>query len=256
MKRSKVLRAAFVVTVVGAAMEGCSLTSTDPPTSGGDASCPMSAPMSGEACSLPEETTCSWGGVPCPPWGPSGPTGRCVGGRWSVFEVSCNPPRVSGDGGDVPTDEAPPQCPSSVPTQGASCDARLTGPCNYTGAPCPPFGGAPISASCTSTGWQVTEVSCNPPPDVPLDAVDATADVDATTDADASSAACPATAPAAGDPCARLDATPCSYTVPCPGNLPISIQVVCAHEVWQVVTGAACNPPLDAGVDGTVLNPG
>lgn len=251
MKRSKVLRAAFVVTVVGGAtMEGCSLTSTNPPTFGGGAPCPTSAPIRGEPCSLPEEISCPWEGPSCPPWGALHITGRCVGGQWRLFEDTCNPPGIWGDGGDVPTDEAPPQCPSSVPTQGASCDARLTGPCNYTGAPCPPFGGAPISASCTSTGWQVTEVSCNPPPDVPLDAVDASPD------ADASSAACPATAPAAGDPCARLDATPCSYTVPCPGNLPISIQVVCARAVWQVVTGAACNPPLDGGVDGGVLNPG
>jgi len=250
MKRSKALRAAFVVTAVGAAMEGCTSTFTNPPLVG-EALCPTSAPTLGEPCSLPEETSCTWAGPSCPPWGALETTGRCVGGQWSLSGGSCNPPGIWGDGGDVPTDEAPPQCPSSVPTQGASCDARLTGPCNYTGAPCPPFGGAPISATCTSTGWQVTEVSCNPPPpDVPLDAVDATADVDA------SSAACPATAPAAGDPCARVDTTPCSYTVPCLGNLPISIQVVCARAVWQVVTGAACNPPLDAGADGTVLNPG
>ncbi len=145
-------------------------------------------------------------------------------------------------------------CPTAVPEHGSVCTFPAGVMCSLPGPSCPPYN-ASYNFMCLEGRWQVSETTCNPPPPDVLDVstVDAT-DADAP-DGDASDAAggaCPMVGPAVGDACARTDPAPCSYTVPCPGNLPITLQFVCARDIWQSVSGAACNPPVDGGASGDV----
>lgn len=84
----------------------------------------------------------------------------CSSGQWQAGINTCNPPS--------------PMCPPAVPTQGQPC-APLTGiPCRYSvNTPC---GVLPVMAICSGTAWQVTQVSCNPPPPDAAPIVDASVD--------------------------------------------------------------------------------
>lgn len=186
--------------------------------------------------------------------------GCSSGGRSSDERVIVNPPFRDSEVLDDADDAAPdaPACPSTPPLGGEPCDPSRVSVCTWGGMPCPPYSPTDTTARCVSGRWQVSTLSCNPPPpspdggDVPegADASDVqdVADVADVTDA----TTCPMRTPTVGEACARTDPTPCAYTVPCPGNLPISVQFVCARELWQVVSGAACNPPVDGGPSGDV----
>lgn len=166
-----------------------------------------------------------------------------------IDNLPLNPP---GEGG-VTTDAS--NCPATPPLGGSPCDPSGVSVCTWDGMPCPPYNPTDTTARCVSGRWEVSMLSCNPPPPSP-DGGDAPEGADASDVQDVAdvtdATTCPMLAPTVGEACARTDPSPCAYTVPCPGNLPISVQFVCARALWQVVSGAACNPPVDGGPSGDV----
>jgi hypothetical protein len=112
--------------------------------------------------------------------------------------VACNPPL--------------PQCPDSVPAQGAACDTAPQG-CEYPGD------GACVERVIATCGsdftWSVEEVS--------------------------SCIQCPAEMPAGGTPCSLPPDQTCTYTVDT-GCGPMDAFMSCAEGVWQGGP-PTCNPP-------------
>lgn len=81
----------------GALLVGCTETETtyNPPAPG-DTVCPAARPTSGEPCQVTKECTYD----DC--YGTPSTQAKCVGGKWSVMETSCNPPPPdAGDAGDA-----------------------------------------------------------------------------------------------------------------------------------------------------------
>jgi hypothetical protein len=207
------LRRPFVVTVAtvagaiavpacGGSIEGVGgdqdtrLTGNPPPPE----ACPTAEPKKGEACRLPAGTECGYhdcGGVPAM-------TATCgADSRWDIMHVSCNPP---------PPPEA---CPTDKPLAGDFCNVDPAATCGYDDCD-----GAPsTTAVCTNYQWEITSLSCNPPPP-PED--------------------CPQAKPVAGDAC-NLDPTEACEYGDCMGTP--TITAMCKPDkTWQVLE-MSCNPP-------------
>ncbi len=187
MQHRRSLRASFVVTVaatVGALNAGCG-SEVKPITNPPFIECPSTPPTNGSACTA-SLGSCSYA---CASGG-SG-TASCLNGVWQSQITSCNPPAPdvpdpsdvvdASDASDVTAlpDTTPPVCPTTVPMRGSPCVAgTLPVMCNYGDC----LGSPTLFARCTSGAWDIAEVSCNPPPDVPL-VSDAPAVLDAGPDA-------------------------------------------------------------------------
>ncbi len=251
MQHRRSLRASFVVTVaatVGALNTGCSSEPqviTNPPL----IECPTWAPTHGSACTASLGScsyTCATGGEG---------TARCVNGVWESQIGTCNPPPPDvviidvADASDVttPPDAAPTMCPAAAPLRGSACTAGASAlTCNYGDC----FGSPTITARCVAGAWDLLEVSCNPPPDVPV-VTDATADAasDTASDTAADASPCPDAEPADGAVCTVPGAT-CMYGMcgPTGGRQTHASCDSTGH--WSNAT-LICNPPLvlDAGPD-------
>lgn len=124
--------------------------------SGGLASCPAVAPLSGTSCSTQQE------GLQCGVWRPCSaqPQVTCEGGIWRNTNPTCNPPP---SGCTWPEDD-----PSCYPLQTHVCP----GDPPPVGSACASPGTVCVEATCNDTGlvcgadgtWQENYMSCNPPP--------------------------------------------------------------------------------------------
>ncbi len=143
----RALRAPIVITVAGAGMiagtTGCQDENEliiNPPA----AECPASEPTS-EPCESGLE--CQYGDC----YGNPTTTAKCIDGRWSVAERSCNPPM--------------PQCPADAPIRETAC-GPIAQECTYGDC-----GGVPTTtARCVAGTWEISSRSCNPPiPECPTE---------------------------------------------------------------------------------------
>lgn len=254
MQHRRSLRASFVVTVaaaVGALNTGCS-SEPQPITNPPLIECPSAPPTHGSACTA-SLGSCSYS---CTSGGQG--TASCPNGVWESQIGTCNPPPPDvvvdvADASDVttPPDATPTMCPAAAPVRGSACTAGTTAlTCNYGDC----FGSPTIMARCTAGAWDLLEVSCNPPPDVPM-VTDATADAasdaanDTTSDSAADASRCPDAEPADGAACASPGVT-CMYGM-CGPTGGRQTQASCdSTGRWSTAT-LICNPPLvlDAGPD-------
>ncbi len=153
MTHRKTLRRAFVTVAAAAAIGGgCSTTvKTDDLCTHGDpgcdAPCPQASPIEGTFCQQ-DGQYCYFGGDDCDEL-----QAHCDAGVWETERVvsSCNPP---------PPDD--PECPDTLPTQGASCESW--GSSYVCDGYVDPFCQIPVSATCEGGTWFVDQVACNPPP--------------------------------------------------------------------------------------------
>lgn len=192
-KKRKAPRASFVITVTAAAsaltlaaLPGCGST-----VSG---SCPEAEPSYGSSCGEAGQS-CTYGDDGC-----GNPIEyACEDGAWGYGDSvsTCNPP-------------PPPLCPDTIPSYGAACDV-VGSLCEYADS-C----GLTSSATCSSDlTWEVTHVSCNPPP-------------------------CPPEAPVPGTACVQPWGE-CIYTVD-DGCGTTEAQAECVNGLWQFSV-PICNPP-------------
>jgi hypothetical protein len=206
------LRRPFVVTVAaGAAVAAAAcggrmdepnaqretdLVSVNPPP---PADCPEAEPAQGDVCGLPSGTECGYRDC----MGYPSLTATCgADGTWAFMEVSCNPP------------PPPEDCPETEPKDGDFCNVDPSETCGYRDC-----GDAPsLTAVCNNYTWEVTALSCNPPP--PPEA-------------------CPAAEPKAGDFCNVDPTETCGYR-DCNGT--DSVRATCEKNTW-VVLEMSCNPP-------------
>lgn len=153
----------------GEGTEQTPTTSTPTPTNpdGGPRSeaCPATRPADGSACTTAQR--CTYGDCGGSPTSEA----TCENGRWTSYEVSCNPP--------------PPVCPEARPVDGAGCDVAETQTCSYDDC----YGTPSTQARCLDGVWQVQRMSCNPPPPQP----------------------CPASVPAFGTSCTNDPSQRCAY---------------------------------------------
>ena len=138
-------RAPFIMTVAAtsavalSALPGCGSS-----VNTGNEGCPEEMPLSGSACEA-EGQDCSFGSDGC-----GNPMEMsCEGGQWTwTGGGTCNPP-------------PPPVCPDTAPNsgdpcweEGISCSYQVDTGCGPMDAP----------ATCEGGVWNVSIVSCNPPP--------------------------------------------------------------------------------------------
>lgn len=111
--------------------------------------CPTAQPTAGAACGPIAGVSCGY--KDC--MGTPSVLAKCeADGKWSVVEMSCNPP-------------PPPSCPAAQPASGDACSPSLdTKACGYKDC-----NGTPaVTATCGADAkWSVDERSCNPPIPMP-----------------------------------------------------------------------------------------
>jgi hypothetical protein len=135
---------AAAISAVALALAACS-SSAGSGASDAGAGCPSSPPPEGNACFLPNDTTCSYGGAPGPCGGGGGEVVVCSNGTWS-YEATA--------GSGTPVAFA---CPTTIPQQGSACSIP---PCSGVQPSCS-YGcdqGGPASATCNGSTWQVQQL--------------------------------------------------------------------------------------------------
>jgi hypothetical protein len=156
------LKAPFVVTVAIGAIAGCGGTTSnadDPSettnTDGGlpDARAPRidrKSPVPKPMCpaSPQDGAACEYSGDGCPAYrqcySSSVPvTARCVGGRWQLGPIGCNPP--------------PPPCPIAMPEIGSACSYVFAAPyCTYA-TRC----GGTVGVTCRGSRWDFSSTTAD-----------------------------------------------------------------------------------------------
>lgn len=110
--------------------------------------CPAEEPVAGSPCAVDPAERCGY--KPC--YGTPSVSARCEDSVWAVAEMTCNP---------APPLEA---CPTEAPAEGAPCNVDPAETCEYGDC----YGVVTTTAVCNEQKtWNVTEVSCNPPPPEP-----------------------------------------------------------------------------------------
>lgn len=115
---------------------------------GSGGGCPAAAPTAGSACALPNGTSCNYPGPPnagpaCECCSGGTPTYVCQNGAWTV---------VSAPTGITPTNV----CPSTMPTDGSSCNPCQNHTCTYG---CETSNNDPGQASCQGGRWVITRTN-------------------------------------------------------------------------------------------------